>query len=181
MVGIATRGQLRMSLLRWALVIVPLVVLLGLLSSYVSGSGQTAWYEALDKPSFQPPSWLFGIVWPVLYGLIGLALAMVVNARGSRWRGLAIGAFLAQLVLNLLWSPLFFGMNQVSTALLAILLMLALAAVTTCLFWRVRKAAAILMLPYLAWLVFATALNFEIDRMNPNAETLVVGETSTQI
>ncbi len=181
MVGIATRGQLRMSLLRWALVIVPLVVLLGLLSGYVAGSGQTAWYGSLAKPFFQPPSWLFGVVWPILYVLIGLALAMVINARGSRWRGLAISAFLAQLVLNLLWSPLFFGMNQVSAALLAILLMLALAAVTTWLFWHVRKAAAILMLPYLAWLVFATALNFEIDRMNPDAETLVVGETSTQI
>ncbi|MBC7987546.1 MAG: tryptophan-rich sensory protein [Sphingomonadaceae bacterium] len=180
--GIASRGQLRMSFLRWALVIVPLVVLLGYLSGMLAGStGESRWYAALAKPSFQPPSALFGIVWPILYALMGLALAMVLHARGSRWRGVAIVLFAAQLIVNLTWSPLFFGMHQVTAALWWILLMVALAAATALLFWRIRPLAALLLAPYLAWLVFAAALTFQIDRLNPEAETLVPGANSYQI
>jgi tryptophan-rich sensory protein len=181
MVGIATKGQLRMSFLRWALVLVPLIVLIGSLVGALSGSGDTSWYAALEKPSFQPPPYLFGLVWPVLYALMAFALVNVIQARGSRWRGVAIGLFVAQLVVNLLWSPIFFGMHQVSFAFFWILLMIGLAVATTIIFGRVRRVAAWLMLPYLAWISFAALLNFEVDRLNPNAETLVVGATSTQI
>ncbi len=181
MVGIATKGQLRMSFLRWALVVVPLVVLLGSLSGMLAGSSETGWYRALEKPIFQPPGYLFGIVWPILYVMMGLALAMILHARGSRGRGLAIALFVAQLVANLLWSPLFFGMHQVSAALLWLAAIFLLAAGTTYLFARIRPAAAWLMAPYLAWLCFALLLNFQVDRLNPDAETLVVGATSTQI
>lgn len=181
MVGVATPGQLRMSFLRWALVLVPLIVLLGSASGALSGSGESGWYMALEKPSFQPPSWLFGVAWPILYVLMGLALAMVVHARGSRGRGVGTGLFAAQLVANLLWSPLFFGMHQVSFAFWWLLFVLALAIATTFAFAKVRRAAAWLMMPYLAWLCFAGVLNFSIDRMNPDAETLVVGARSTQI
>ena len=181
MVGIATKGQLRMSFLRWALVLVPLIVLIGSLAGALSGSGDTSWYAALEKPSFQPPSYLFGIVWPILYALMAFALVNVIQARGSRWRAMAIGLFVAQLIVNLLWSPIFFGMHQVSFAFFWILLMVGLAVATTVIFARVRRIAAWLMLPYLAWISFAAVLNFEIDRLNPDAETLVVGATSTQI
>ena len=181
MVGIATKGQLRMSFLRWALVLVPLIVLIGSLVGALSGSGDTSWYAALEKPSFQPPSYLFGIVWPILYALMAFALVNVIQARGSRWRAMAIGLFVAQLIVNLLWSPIFFGMHQVSFAFFWILLMIGLAVATTVIFARVRRIAAWLMLPYLAWISFAAVLNFEIDRLNPDAETLVVGATSTQI
>lgn len=181
MVGIATKGQLRMSFVRWALVLVPLIVLAGSLAGAFSGSGNTSWYAALEKPAFQPPSYVFGIVWPILYALMALALVIVIQARGSQLRGLAIGLFVAQLIANLLWSPIFFGMHQVSFAFWWILLVLGLAVATTAVFWRIRKTAAWLMVPYLVWIFFAAALNFEIDRMNPDAETLVVGETSTQI
>lgn len=181
MVGIATKGQLRMSFLRWALVLVPLIVLIGSLVGALSGSGDTSWYAALAKPSFQPPPYLFGIVWPILYALMAFALVNVIQARGSRWRAMAIGLFIAQLVVNLLWSPIFFGMHQVSFAFFWILLMIGLAVATTVIFARVRRIAAWLMLPYLAWISFAAVLNFEIDRLNPDAETLVVGATSTQI
>jgi len=108
-------------------------------------------------------------------------LAMILHARGSRGRGLAIALFVAQLVANLLWSPLFFGMHQVSAALLWLAAIFLLAAGTTYLFARIRPAAAWLMAPYLAWLCFALLLNFQVDRLNPDAETLVVGATSTQI
>ena len=181
MVGIATKGQLRMSFLRWALVLVPLIVLIGSLVGALSGSGDTSWYAALEKPSFQPPSYLFGIVWPILYALMAFALVNVIQARGSRWRAMAIGLFVAQLFVNLLWSPIFYGMHQVSFAFFWILLMIGLAVATTVIFARVRRIAAWLMLPYLAWISFAAVLNFEIDRLNPDAETLVVGATSTQI
>jgi translocator protein len=181
MVGIATKGQLRMSFLRWALVLVPLIVLAGSLAGALSGSGETAWYAALEKPSFQPPGYLFGIVWPILYALMAFALVGVIQARGSRWRALAIGLFVAQLIVNLLWSPIFFGMHQVSFALLWIVLMLVLAVATTLVFGRVRRLSAWLMVPYLAWICFATLLNYEVDRLNPDAETLVVGAMSTQI
>ena len=181
MVGIATKGQLRMSFLRWALVLVPLIVLIGSLVGALSGSGDTSWYAALEKPSFQPPPYLFGIVWPILYALMSFALVNVIQARGSRWRGIAIGLFAAQLIVNLLWSPIFFGMHQVSFAFFWILVMIGLAVATTVVFARVRRIAAWLMLPYLAWIGFAAILNFEVDRLNPDAETLVVGATSTQI
>ena len=181
MVGIATPGQLRMSFLRWALVLVPVIVVLGTLSGVLSGSGDTGWYRALAKPSFQPPSFVFGIIWPVLYALQGVALAMVVHARGSRFRGVAVLLFVAQFIVNLLWSPLFFGMHQVSVAFWWLFLMLALAVATALAFAKVRSAAAWLMIPYLAWLCFAGLLNFSIDRLNPDAETLVVGSRTTQI
>lgn len=179
--GIASKGQLRMSLLRWAIVLVPAVVLLGMLSGLVSGSGDDPWYAALDLPSFVPPSWAFGVVWPILYALMGFALALVINARGSRWRGLAIALFVLQLIANLAWSPLFFGMHQVSLALWWLVLTLIFALAATVAFARVRTIAAWLMVPYLLWLCFAFALNYEIDRLNPDAETLVVGSRSTQI
>lgn len=179
---IASKAQLRMSLLRWALFIIPTVMLLGIMASIVAGSGEdNRWYAALAKPTFQPPGFLFGIVWPILYALMGMALALVLHARGAALRSAAAIAFAVQLFLNLCWSPLFFGMHQVSAAFWLLLLILAAAIVTTWLFAKVRYLAAWLLVPYLAWLCFAALLNFAIDRMNPDAETLVVPRASTQI
>ena len=82
---LASTSQLRMSLLRWALFVIPAVMALGLLSGIVSGSGDNnAWFSELIKPDIQPPGWLFGVVWPILYLMIGLAFAMVLNARVPR-------------------------------------------------------------------------------------------------
>lgn len=182
MTAIASKAQLRMSFLRWALLTVPLTLLLGILSGAVSGSdSQNLWYASLAKPGFTPDGWLFPVAWTILYALQGVALAMILHARGASGRGLAIGLFAAQFLLNLAWSPIFFGMHQVGTALIVILLMLMLAAATTFLFARIRKAAALLMLPYLAWLGFAALLNWEIQKLNPNAESLVPGEATTDI
>lgn len=179
---LASTSQLRMSLLRWALFVIPAVMALGLLSGIVSGSGDNnAWFAELIKPDIQPPGWLFGVVWPILYLMIGLAFAMVLNARGARGRGVAIGLFLAQLLLNLLWSPIFFGQHQVTTAFFLIIAILILAIATTFAFGRVRKVAAWLMVPYLAWLSFASILNFQIDQLNPDAESLYVPAASAQI
>ena len=172
---LASPGQLRMSLLRWALFVVPAVMFLGFLSGTMSGSAdENAWFQELVKPNAQPPGWVFGLVWPILYFLTGLAFAIVLNARGAPQRMLGIGLFLTQFALNLLWSPLFFGRHQVTTTLYLIILILAAALATTFIFGRIRKSAAWLMVPYLVWLSFATILNYQIDQLNPDAERLYV-------
>lgn len=168
---LASPRQLRAALLRWSLVTVPAVVLLGLVSGAVAGSGaNNPWFASLVKPGLYPPPQTFGIVWSVLYVLMGLALAMLITAQGARGRGLAIGVFGAQLLMNLAWSPLFFAMYRISAALtllfaldLAVVLTLVLAA-------RVRPLAGLLLAPYLAWVLFATLLNWQILKLNPDAD-----------
>ncbi len=179
---LASASQLRMSLLRWSLFIVPLVLFLGLFSGTISGSGEdNAWFAELIKPAAQPPGWLFGVIWPILYLMIAFAFAMILNARGAKGRGPAIALFVLQLLLNFAWSPLFFGQHQVTSAFYLIVIILILAVATTFAFGRVRKASAWLMVPYLAWLCFAAILNFQIDRLNPDAESLYVPAASAQI
>jgi translocator protein len=179
---LASASQLRMSFLRWALFVVPVVMFLGFLSGTISGSAEeNGWYQTLIKPDAQPPGWAFGVVWPTLYFLMGLALAMILHARGARSRGLAIGLFLTQFLVNLSWSPVFFGQHKVTTAFYIIVVMIVLGIATTIVFAQVRKAAAWLMVPYLVWISFAAILNFEIDRLNPNAESLYVPAATSQI
>src|SRR5688500_13104093 len=130
MTGIASKSQLRMSYARFALFTVPLILLLGIVSGRVANSGYgNPWFDALVKPELMPPGATFGIVWTILYILLGLSIAIILNARGARGRGLAIGLFVAQMLLNFSWSPVFFGMHQVRTALIIILAMLAISAV----------------------------------------------------
>jgi translocator protein len=179
---IASTSQLRMSFLRWALVTVPLIILLGIASGQLSGSGSdNGWFAALAKPTFQPPGWMFGVAWTILYALMGLALAYVMGARGARGRQLALTLFIIQFILNLAWSPVFFAAHQVTVALVLIIVIFVVAAATTVCFARIRTVAALLMLPYLAWLVFAGLLNYEIMRLNPDAETLAPKAGGTQI
>jgi tryptophan-rich sensory protein len=171
-----------MSFLRYALVTVPAILLLGTVSGRASGAGAgNAWFEALIKPDFMPPGWLFGLAWTILYILMGLAFAMILHARGAKGRGLAIGLFLVQLLLNFAWSPVFFGMHRVGAALVVAIAMLLLAAATTLLFARIRSAAAWLMVPYVAWLVFASVLTWQIYTLNPHAEELVPQQGSADI
>jgi len=180
--GIASAAQLRVSYLRWALVTVPTIVLLGLLSGRLAHSGYgNPWFDALEKPAMMPPGWAFGAAWTLLYILMGLALAMILNARGARGRGTAILLFLLQLALNLAWSPLFFAYHKVLPAFGLIGAIFVLAAMTTVLFWRLRTVAGVLMLPYLAWLAFAATLNWQIHLLNPNADGLAPGAADTQI
>lgn len=179
---IATKEQLRGAFLRWAVVTVPLILLLGFGSSRIARAGaENRWYAALVRPGITPPDWVFPVAWSALYVLMGLALAMIINARGSRLRGLGIALFVVQLLLNLAWSPLFFGMHQVSSALILLVAIFVAALVTTLVFGRIRAAAAWLMAPYLVWLCFAGVLNWEIGKLNPNASTLVPSSPSAQM
>lgn len=180
--GIASKGQLRMSFVRWGMVCVPAVLLLGFASGRSVPTGaDSRWYQALAKPAITPPDWMFPVAWTTLYVLIGLAIALILNARGARGRGLSIALFVAQLALNLVWTPLFFGAHHVSAALIVIVAMLALAIAATVAFGRIRPLAAWLMLPYLVWIAFAGVLTWRIDRLNPDARTLVVPARTTQI
>lgn len=180
--GIASRGQLRMSFLRWAVFTVPLILLLGFASGRAVPSGsENSWYMALQKPALTPPGIVFPIAWTTLYILMGFAVALILHARGGKGRGLALGLFAAQFALNLVWTPLFFGMHQVGAALLVIVAMLVLAILTTILFGRIRPLAAWLMVPYLVWISFAGVLTWRIGQLNPDAETLVPAAHTSQM
>ena len=182
MTALASRSQLRMSFLRYALFTVPLVLLLGTVSGRISGSGYgNAWFDALQKPEIMPPGWVFGAAWTILYILLGFAVALILHARGARGRGLALGLFVLQLLLNYAWSPIFFAYHEVGAAFWTILFMILISAVTATLFWRIRRSAGLLMLPYLAWLCFAAALTWQIDALNPNAAELAPGASTTDI
>jgi tryptophan-rich sensory protein len=182
MTGLASRSQLRMSFFRHALVTVPLILLLGTVSGRLANSGYgNGWFDALEKPGLMPPGWVFGAAWTLLYILLGLALALILHAKGARGRGLAIGLFLAQLALNYAWSPIFFAAHRVDLAFLVIVLMIILSALAALLFARIRKAAGLLMVPYLAWLFFAGYLTWQIQALNPDAAELVPAQSSADI
>ncbi len=179
---LASPGQLRASFLRWALVFVPLVVLLGFVSGRVAGSGPgNPWFDALTKPSLYPPPAEFGIVWTVLYVMMGIAAAMIGAARGASGRGIALALFFGQLALNLAWTPLFFGMHQISRALYLLIALDVAVVLTIAAFWRVRRPAALLLVPYLAWILFATALNWQFLQANPGADGMPTVNPVTRV
>lgn len=167
---LASKGQLRASFLRWALFTVPACLLLGFLSGAVLGSPDSLWFESLTKPdAFPDPKW-FSIVWTALYIMMGVALALICAAWGARGRTAALTAFGVQFALNLAWSPTFFGFHQMTVALVIIAAMAVAIVVTIALFWRIRKLAAALLLPYLVWVCFAGFLNFQFLSLNPQAD-----------
>ena len=169
-------------ILRTALITVPAIVIIGSLMGYFSNSGfSNAWYAPLQKPAFQPPPWMFGVVWTLLYTLLGIALAIVFNTPPSKERRDALWLFGGQLALNFAWSPVFFGIHMIDVALLVIVAMLVMALAAARAFRRIKPVAGWLMLPYLLWLCLATALNYETGRLNPGADSApmgIVGVTS---
>ncbi len=122
------------------------------------------WYQELAKPSWNPPNWLFGPVWSVLYLLMGIALWVVWRKTGVL--AAPIGIFAVQLVLNAAWSGLFFGLRNPGAAFAEIVVLWVAIGATIVAFWRVTPVGAILLLPYIAWVSFAAALNFTIWRLN---------------
>lgn len=121
------------------------------------------WYEALEKPFFNPPNWLFGPAWTVLYILVGIAGWRVRTRLGA---GLLMNLWIAQLVVNFLWSPTFFGMQSIGGGLVVVVAMLALILAFIALAWSRERVSALLFLPYAAWVAFATALNASIFVLN---------------
>jgi translocator protein len=139
---------------------------IGAVGGFATVDALKGWYPTLQKPSFNPPSWVFGPVWTVLYILMAVAAYLVLLERPTPNRKTALGLFFLQLVANAIWSPLFFGMHQILPALVDVVLMDVLVFFTLLWFAKVNKTAAWLMVPYQAWILFATALNFAIWRLN---------------
>ena len=125
------------------------------------------WFADLNKPSWNPPSWLFGPVWTLLYIAMAVAAWLVWRTGGWKLRTPALALFRFQWLLNALWTPLFFGLHRIDLALIDITLMWLAIAATIAAFYRISKSSAYLLIPYLAWVTFATALNFAIWRINP--------------
>lgn len=153
---------------RWIGLIILIVVCLG-----VGGLGAIAttpeidtWYRTLDKPSWNPPDFVFGPVWTTLYVLMAIAAWLVWKPAGFRAAAVPLSLFAFQLGLNLLWSWIFFGMHRPGYAFAEIVVLWFAIAATTFTFLRHSKPAAWLMSPYLAWVTFATALNFAIWQLN---------------
>jgi benzodiazapine receptor len=124
------------------------------------------WYATLAKPSFNPPNWVFGPVWTALYILMAIAAWLVWRVSGWQRARTALYLFFLQLTLNSVWSFIFFGFHRIGLALLVIVLLLAAIAVTAWAFRPHSRLAAILLLPYWAWVAFATVLNTALWRLN---------------
>jgi tryptophan-rich sensory protein len=140
---------------------------IGFLSSFATQSSVNDWYLELNKPSFNPPNWIFAPVWTVLYIMMGVA-AGIVWAKGFYhiWVKTALYHFGIQLLFNALWSIIFFGFKNPFAALLIILTLLVLLIFTIKWFKVVSRTAAYLLIPYLLWVCFATALNYKIWELN---------------
>jgi tryptophan-rich sensory protein len=159
-----------------ALACVIAIELLGGASGWLSNSGyENGWFAALRKPAFMPPGWAFGVVWPILYLLLGVALAMILAEPRSPRRKAALALFAIQMLLNFAWSPIFFGAHDIKLGQIVIFAMVVIAAAAAGQFYRLRKAAGLLMVPYLAWLIFAAMLNSAIDGLNPGAGNSLLG------
>jgi len=142
-------------------------LLIGFLSGFATQSSVNDWYVTLEKPSFNPPNWIFAPVWTVLYILMGIA-AGIVWAKGLHhlWVKTALYHFVFQLLLNGAWSIVFFGLKSPFWALVIILALLVLLVLTIKWFRIVSRVAAFLLIPYLIWVCFATLLNYKIWELN---------------
>lgn len=131
----------------------------------VASVDAASFYAQLSKPSWAPPAWVFGPVWSGLYALMGIAAWLVWRSPGSK--AVALGLFGAQLAANALWSWLFFAWHRGALAAVEVLVLLVLIVATMVAFWRSSRPAALLLLPYLLWVGFASALTWAVWRANP--------------
>jgi tryptophan-rich sensory protein len=149
------------------LVFVLICELAGVIGSVFTRPSIPGWYAGLAKPSFTPPGWVFAPVWTILYALMGVAAYLVYEKRpGGTDVKRALTVFGAQLVLNALWSIVFFGAHQILGAIIVIILLWVLILVTIRLFSRISKAAAYLLVPYILWVSWATVLNISFYVLN---------------
>jgi len=140
----------------------------GSLGSLVTINGPGSWYATLQKPFFAPPNWVFAPVWITLFILMGIALYLVWQCgTENREVKMALGIFGVQFALNVIWSFLFFGLESSLLGLIDIILLWVMIVVTIRAFYRVKKSAAYLLIPYLAWVSLASALNGAVYFMNP--------------
>lgn len=148
--------------------VVVICLAVGYLSSLVTQSSVTTWYPTIEKPFFNPPNWLFAPVWTLLYIMMGISGGMIWTAYESDPEKVkkAMLFFIVQLLLNALWSYLFFGLNNILVALIEIILLALIIYETIHLFKEIKPKAAWLLIPYLAWVLFATVLTASIFWLN---------------
>lgn len=141
--------------------------LVGLLGTPFTVSSIPTWYAQLNKPLFAPPNWIFGPVWTLLYFLMGVSVFLIwKKVTLKKQDKVAIKYFLAQLFVNFLWSPFFFGLKSPALGLITIVTMWVLIVITVKRFYRIVPLAAYLLIPYLLWVSFATLLNASILVLN---------------
>jgi len=153
----------------WLKLIISIVLagLAGFVGSFFTTSSVMSWYPTLIKPSFNPPSWLFGPVWTILYIMIGVSLYLVWTSKAkAKVKKKAYTIFGVQLILNSLWSIVFFGMQQPAAAFLVIALLWISIIYNALVFYRISKPAGYLLVPYFLWVSFASVLNFAIWILN---------------
>jgi len=133
----------------------------------IASARATTFYGQLSQPSWAPPAWLFGPVWSALYIFMAVAAWLVWRERGFKGASVALCLFIVQLVANALWTWLFFGLHLGALSVAEIVVLWLLIAATIFSFWSIQRLAALLLLPYLAWVTFASALTLSLWRSNP--------------
>jgi tryptophan-rich sensory protein len=151
---------------RFMLAVLP-VVAVAVAGSLVTNPNIPGWYVGLEKPGFTPPNWAFPVAWTLLYALMAYALWRILSLpKNLPERTTAITTFFVQLALNSLWSFVFFGAHSPIAGLLVIVALIVAILATMRAFWPLDRVAALLLVPYLAWVTFATALNGAIWQLN---------------
>lgn len=145
-------------------ILIPLLI--GSLGSFFTSNSVDTWYKQLIKPSFNPPNWLFGPVWTILFILIGISFYLVWKQNFANRKNIAIGIYSVQLFLNLLWSLLFFGLKSPFLAFIEIVVLWIVILLNIIVFYRIKKEAGLLLVPYLVWVSFAGILNYFIFSLN---------------
>ena len=138
----------------------------GIVGSFFTFSEVNSWYRTLNKPFFNPPSWVFGPVWTILYLLMGISLYLIWKAKDKKEKRSGLRFFYIQLGLNALWSMLFFGIHSPAVAFAEIVVLWVTIWICIKKFKKVSKPAAYLLYPYLAWVSFASVLNLAIAVLN---------------
>ncbi|MBP1927545.1 tryptophan-rich sensory protein [Methanolinea mesophila] len=153
---------------RYAVSII-LCIMAGVTGSAVTVTGTGSWYASLEKPWFTPPDWVFGPVWTTLYILMGISLAMVWGAwkENNPLAKTGIILFAIQLGLNVAWSFVFFGLQSPPLGLAGIVALWIAILATIVWFWRIRRIAAVLLIPYIVWVTIAAFLNYSLLVLNP--------------
>jgi tryptophan-rich sensory protein len=159
------RPNLRHDLLGLVGFVVLCLVVSGIAGA-ITGTSVDSWYQGLRKPSFNPPDWVFAPVWTTLYVLMAVAAWRVWRRRGQAGRRLALTVFGIQLSLNLAWSIVFFGFRRIDLALVEIVVLLMAIPVCAALFWRIDRWAGRLLVPYILWVAFATAITASLWWLN---------------
>jgi len=158
-----------MHIISWFGLAVSVIIceLVGIGGSAFTVKSIPTWYAQLNKPLFSPPNWLFGPVWTLLYAIQGIAAYLIYQKIPTNPQAkTALGLFVVQLILNAIWTPLFFVAHNIKLAFFEIVLMWISILLSTIWFFRADETAGWLMLPYLAWVTFASVLNYSLWRLN---------------